>query len=345
MKKQSFKLFSLVLFVTTFIFSSCSLEVEPLVSDDDSGNSLELATISGVVVSPKGKAVRSATVEVVGNEKYNSITDTEGKFSFEVPTGEHTLKIYTGSGEVFNSSKSVEVEAKTNNSIGNIELSVAPQTRIAYVWGEYDNIQSIISNSLGYQIDSLSHSDMEDINNLRKYDVIFLNCGESGQGRMDGYSEQISTQEEMDVIRQNIGDYVAEGGKIYASDYAVGYVVPQCDSDFNYYLEFNNTLFSADILCFNLNGEVETVVANVIDKDLANIIGEEANIIYDLGEWATIIPAQNFAGNVLVEGDNSSVLAFSQNIGSGQILYTTFHNEANISDDMEAILEFFIYNF
>jgi hypothetical protein len=148
----------------------------------------------------------------------------------------------------------------------------------------------------------------------------------------------------MDDIRQNIGDYVVEGGKVYASDYAIGYISAKCESS-SYSLEFNNTVITAEEACFSLNGNAQTMIADVVDADLATIIGEEADIVYDLGGWAKITPAQSFVGNVLVEGENSSVLAFSQNIGSGQILYTTFHNEANISDDMEAILEFFIYNF
>ncbi|MFT5618346.1 MAG: hypothetical protein ACI85I_001579 [Arenicella sp.] len=161
---------------------------------------------------------------------------------------------------------------------------------------------------------------------------------------MNGYSGQTSTQEEMDDIRQNIGDYVAEGGKIYAFDYAIGYISPKCEVS-SYSLEFNNTVITSEEVCFDLIGESGTTMANVVDENLANIIGEEANIVYDLGGWSTITPTQKFAGNILVEGDDSSILAFSQKIGSGEVLYTTFHNEANISDDMEAILEFFIYNF
>jgi hypothetical protein len=102
MKKQSFKLFSFILLA--IVFSSCNLEIEPVDGDTVINNEPEFGVISGVVVSPTGKAIGNATVEVVENEKYNSKTDTEGRFSFEAPAGEQELRIFTGSGDVFSTS-------------------------------------------------------------------------------------------------------------------------------------------------------------------------------------------------------------------------------------------------
>lgn len=340
MKHQSCKFTAVVFFSFTLLLSGCKLEMEPYPTDDIVVSESGLGVISGKVVSPNGKAIGNATVEVVGNEKYNTKTDTEGDFSFEVPSGEQKLRIFTGSGEVFGSSKNVLVLSEKTVSLEPIPLDLFPSSKLAYVQGDYDHIESIITNTLGYEVALLEHAELENLDNLKKYDVVFFNCGYSGLS-----GDSASSQVQMDNIRKNIGNYVKGGGKIYASDYAFGYIAPQCETGYGNIFESNNIIIGKDEMCLAMNGNEQTITGDVADEDLANIIGEKAEIVFDLGGWAMVHPTPSFKGNVLVEGDNSAVLAFSQKIGEGQLLYTTFHNEANISEDMEAILEFFIHNF
>ena len=96
-------------------------------------------------------------------------------------------------------------------------------------------------------------------------------------------------------------------------------------------------------------GESGYYTVNVLDSGLQTLLGSSnADINYDLPSW--VVPASTASGEVLVRGsvlfyenwtnmvtkDVPLVIAGSDN---GRILYTSFHNEAQTTLDMDRMLE------
>ncbi len=301
----------------------------------------ETGIVTGTIVTPNGSKVGGATIEVASNSSYKTKTNNEGEFSFSVPSGEQRLKVFSGSGDIFRTSLNVSVTIDATANIGDIVLDNPGS--IAYLAGDYDNIQDIIDDSLGYSMVAISSEDLQNLNALNAYDLIFLNCGEFAVGNSSlGQTEQ-------DLIRSNLNSYITNGGKAYGSDWAITYFAPACTVDsleeIGINFEINNTIFGENDVCFKLIGVEQEVTANVVDANLSTLIGSTAEVNYDLPGWANIETGLSFSGNVLLSNPTLGIMAFDQSIGDGHVLFTTFHNEANITEDMEEILEYFIFNF
>ncbi|MCO4773763.1 MAG: hypothetical protein KDA24_27270, partial [Deltaproteobacteria bacterium] len=163
---------------------------------------------------------------------------------------------------------------------------------------------------------------------LADYDVIFFNCG---------MSETWGGQ--YDAIGANLDEYVRNGGNLYVSDLAFP-ILEAARPDF---LDMaGEDTFEAPRV-----GMQGTVLATVLDPVLSVYFGGRAvEIDYDLSGWAAVETVSPEAEVVLVgtvptfNGDinNAPVVAAMQLPGEGRMVYTTFHNEAQINADMEAIL-------
>ena len=323
-------LITLMILTMTIVFTGCQNDETAI-----------FGSLEGRVVSPSGKAVAGAIIELTDQTEITTRSDAGGRFTLSLPSGRQDLSIYTGSGAVFHSSIELDVTGGETTLAGNIILDDIGN--LGFVVGEYDNIQTIIRDSLGYQVDSIAHSDLSDINFLANYDVIFLNCGEvTISGLVMGFAS--FTQEEVEAMKGAIVQYIFNGGNIYASDYSIGYLASMC-YDTIPPLNPNNIYPDTDI-CFDLSGMTMQLNTEVVDPELVDIIGIDALIDYNLPVWAQLTAANSFNGNPLLRDPNSqAILAFNDQYGAGNILYTTFHNEANITEDMSAILEWYIYNF
>jgi hypothetical protein len=128
---------------------------------------------------------------------------------------------------------------------------------------------------------------------------------------------------------------VNNGGILYASDWALSVVEAMYPSD-----------VSGEIY-----GDVQSVTADLVDTDLASFIGKStASIQYDLPGWKTP-ETLSTAAKVLVRGDfvdgttthNDLPLAIVLSKGNGKVVFTSFHNEAGVTDDQIDVLRFFIY--
>ena len=218
----------------------------------------------------------------------------------------------------------------------------------------YDDMASVLGK-LGVTPDEITFEQMANVSNLEKYDAVYINCS--------GDAESPS-----DEVVSAVKEYVKGGGIVYASDFAAGVVNKAFPGKINFY---GGDVASAHV------GNTGDVAAKVVDSGLASVLGKTSvTINYDLGAWV-VVDSAGSGTRVLMTGDvptnsydasayqnldysdseklkeamekaqtSSStikdkplVLAFSE--GKGVVLYTTFHNEAQLTNDVEAIVSWF----
>jgi len=308
------------LVLASFLFiSSCSKEENNPVDARSSGT----GTVSGQVFSKNGiEKIQGAFVTVENmNNSPQAFTDLEGKYTLAgVPIGSQSLLIQKG---LF---KSIVVLTVSEGATVNVPSTHLESTgKLGFVYGSYDNIQHIIRNNLGYSIDSLNILDLRNAALLSNYKAIFINCGADEVLIYDGKG--------MDALKT----YIQNGGSVYASDWAG---------------EFVEFMFP-DKLNIETTGIDQVITANIIDANLKNFIGKETVAInYDLGGWGeisvvgqsvtTLLSAdyKDYMGNNLT----NKPLAILFSYGSGKVIYTSFHNEANVTSDAVKVLIGFLYS-
>ena len=167
--------------------------------------------------------------------------------------------------------------------------------------------------------DSLIYSSV-----LARYSAIFLNCG------MD-LSFLNSTS------ATTLRSYIAGGGRIYASDWAQAVV---------------REMFPTDVMGFQRIGNAQTIYGRVVDPSLRAFVAKDSvEIRYDLGIWE-ILDSLSIRPAILLRGDYSTSsgsrtnkpLAIIIDEGSGRVVYTTFHNEANVTTDAVKVLTYFLFS-
>lgn len=204
-----------------------------------------LATIVGKIFAPDGVTpVAGARIFIPAKSREGAAltettSDQGGNFTLpNVPAGEQNLMIMKGAW-----TKSITLNVTAGQEInlpaGDTTLPSNPNQgapRIAVVTGSFDELQDVLAKLgmgdidefgaliLGTETFTLYDGDgsleapyqdatvLNDPTELAKYDIIFLNCG---------LSEDLIQDPGM---LQNIRTFVANGGKIYATDWAYNYI-------------------------------------------------------------------------------------------------------------------------
>jgi len=309
-------------------------------------DNVALGDLQGRICAPDGEFWVQGAVVYVDTEwgRLSTTTDADGFFKLEgVPVGGHEVHIEKGS---FSASVSVVIQADELLQLANDEC--IGDVDIGVISGSYDNIQNIlqrlsipydeINGAWDYMGSEPEHvAFLKDPSRMAKYDILFFNCGID-----DSWTFEPS-------IIQNIKDYVENGGSIYASDQAY-YVL---EGPFPSAADFMGD--DADTWAAYV-GTMGHVTGDIRNPSLKTALGKEtADINYDLDSWASIRAAGN--AEVLIEGtfswmDMNSMdyspqshhgpLAVRYAAGSGLVLYTTFHNEPQITEDMDNLLKEFV---
>lgn len=132
-------------------------------------------------------------------------------------------------------------------------------------------------------------------------------------------------------------NFVAQGGSIYASDWA-GSVIEE--------------MYPKKIKFFGCEGEEQQINASITNPEIQALLGRKtATINFDLGAWAVI---DSVAAGVTVDlrGTVETYDGRKTNIplmvhfpdGKGNVVYTSFHNEAQVTDDMKKILDYLVFS-
>ena len=315
--------------------------------DDDGEDEDGTADVRGRVCDPSGDGWTvgaEAWVELDLNgdgtidQRISDETDAEGWFQLDgVMLGHHTVHIEKGS---FSTRIEVALTEPGLVELAEEECLQSDDINVAVITGQYDNIGAILSGmNVEYDaydgVSSSAYIDLlTDPDAMGEYDIIFFNCGID-----DGWLVRRSE------IGVNIASYVEGGGSIYASDWAYGFFEAAFPTAIDFYGD-DDTHGEAFV------GDTSRVDADVLDADMMALLGSnKAELRYDLGGW--VVPVSTLSTvQVMLRGDARLIyggvqanapLAMKLYRG-GTALYTTFHNEQQITLDMAALLEEIVLN-
>ena len=285
-------------------------------------------TVTGLVTAADGVTpIGDALVEVEGagvsayrtSAAPSTRTATNGTYTLlNVPVGPQVIVATRGAFQA-----KVTVTVQANQSVVAPGAKLASTGKLAFVKGDFDSIELIVQGVLGNPIEEIQATDLALSAVTSKYRMIFLNCG------LD--TDPLLTDPR---VVTNLRAFLQSGGTIYASDFAADYV---------------KALFAG--FTFGMTGDVQNTTGTVVDASLQAFVGKTSvAIVYDLPGWTDLltIPAN---ATVLLRGSYSASgsqrtdrpLAFVLPLGSGKLVFTTFHNETGATADQIAVLRHFIY--
>ncbi len=277
-------------------------------------------TVTGRIVAPNGSipAIGATAGFQVDGEDVWMLTEGNGDFALKLPPGNHDLSVLKGH---FVAHQTVTIGEGLTSDLGDIHLDTSG-VRLAVITGVYDDIGSMVSD-LGIPYDTFSRPEdiLGNAELLDQYHVVFANCG--------SVATTTSQNQYTTLQFSNTRDWISRGGTLYTSDWEYELfegVVPEA-------LNFSNS---------PKDGPVAQLNANVIDREIQMLLGgANADIYFDLAGWSTVESAG--AAMVLVDAKipgrtGRSPLAARMPLGDGKAIFTTFHNEEQLTEDMAGIL-------
>lgn len=259
-----------------------------------------------VMVKNGSKPVGGAVVFVLNDQSkmYYTRTDAEGNFSLKAPVGNRKLHIQMGGGANFRTVIPVTIVNGQTLTIDPGQCRLQQVANMAFVAGNYDVIESIVAD-LGYTVTELTDSDLENYATISQFDILFLNCGAK---------ETSST-----TVDANLANFVANGGSLYASDWAVAYLIG--GQRFSQMCNETGGFIPDDKLCAINNGVASTITgAQVTDPDFAASLGfSSLDIQYDLGSWEQINSYDADFWDVVVSNpaNNAPLMIKTKNFSGG----------------------------
>ncbi|MEW5849106.1 MAG: carboxypeptidase-like regulatory domain-containing protein [Myxococcota bacterium] len=315
--------------------------------------------LEGKVCAPnRATPIPDAVVSIDTDEgTFTARTDAKGQFTLiSVPAGKHTVR-YTA-GKFAGEKEEVEICADDTRIIGQAPGStVAPTLRasclpvnddqdLGVVTGSYDQIQEVL-NRLGFrnlalvtgEDGSWKNSLLQDFAELSKHDVVFINCGVGDAFFADAAESQVAVQ--------NLRQFVAGGGSVYASDWAYTVVEATWPEAIDYYGD--DAVFGAA----RGAAAAEDVTAVVAEPALRDALGtSQMKVNFNLGAWVAMVDAAP-STKVYVRGPATVgseqltnipyVAGFKPVGGGGNVIYTSFHQEAQTTRHMDMILELLVF--
>jgi hypothetical protein len=194
------------------------------------------------------------------------------------------------------------------------------ELKFGYVNGAFDSIEEIVAD-LGYNVDQLTVAQLGESAVTDQYSIIFLNCG------MDWPTA---------AAVANLRSFMEAGGLVYASDWSI---------------EWAEELLPTDFLASDGNNDQGTYPASVVDSDVALWLGGQTSIqlTFNLGGWERVT-SRSTRSQLLIQGTQGTlanqplaVMVMPAEWNDGGLVYTSFHNAAQVTDEQERILEYFVF--
>jgi len=249
---------------------------------------------------------------------------------------------------------------------------------IAVVTGDYDRIESLIG-SLGldytlYYGDEETVGDNPDhpmhakklignLDELRKYDMVFINCGFQFQSIWWGAGNPPTT------YVNNLRQFVDEGGRLYVSDWAFVSIMESWPEAIMFDLSLEPMYNCPDTVggCVMCGYGPYSTEATIQNPNMEALVGAKTvAVTYELDGWAIIggysPSAQShivgtiqstsglsaaYCPNPPIEIHNSPlVVSYKPNPTAGNVVFTTFHNveqEETLGEAMRLILKYLVF--
>lgn len=182
---------------------------------------------------------------------------------------------------------------------------------------KYDDMGAVLKK-MGLPFESINASLLNNKEKINTFDILFFNCG----GTPGCTKTSVKT----------VKNFIKNGGALYASDWSDAWI----EALFPDYVEFFK------------DGGSGKVNANVSDYDLIQFLGTpEITLNYDLGSWHGVrkILKPDVVRTYMVREDSRNrkeSLLISFLYGDGFVIFTTFHNEKQVSALEYRLLEFLV---
>ncbi len=281
------------------------------------------------------------------------ISDTDGYFTIhDVPAGFHQLRVAMGSFEA-NYAIQINDGEISDFTAGQEKLCLsADELDIAVIDGEFDAIDRILTNlAIEHTLftdegdNSAAESLLLDSDRLDDFDILFINCGQ--QNLNFGWAENDPGAYHQ-RLADNLATFVERGGSLYVSDWAHFLV----ERAFPEAIRFSSDESNYEAAFRGAMGEF---TASIVDSRLRTAVGSDQVVIdFPLQGW--VVPeAVGSGSNVMVQGDIRLIggdvvndlpllVSFKPDSTSGTVLFTSFHNESQITDAIERILQFVVFS-
>ena len=298
----------------------------------------------------------------------------------DLPPGRH--QIYVEQSDAVHSFE-VEVEAgaiRALRNVGNLACDEPLPPRLAVITGEYDPVGGMLEE-FGVAYDtygpfvlvgerwSEAYDFLNNPERMQEYDVILFACGDldhdflaphirSGKSSHIGRSD-VSFDYSAAMYR-NLRRFVAQGGSVYASDWAWPVIEGVGKHFVNF---FGDEDKGREVLV----GAESKVTSTIDDAALSNFMGTAGTpVVFNLQGWA-VIDKVSLNSKVLLSadvevqlpGDRSSddrvsltreqlfdrplVIGTVPFVGGGTMLYTSFHHHAQPTEQMLSVLRYFLF--
>jgi hypothetical protein len=275
-------------------------------------------TIVGAVMSPSETVpIAGATVTVrVDDQEAMALSVERGCFYLNLPKGKHEIVIEKGR---YSSSLSAIVQEDEVTNLGAIGLDVG-DVKVAVVFGKYDNVGELISQlGIPYDLYTSPKDLFTSSETLEDYDAVFINCGTENTTVNNEYYTETEIS--------NVKTWVEAGGTIYISDW-------------EHALFTGITPNSASFMHEPRVGPSGVVEATILDRNIMALLGtEQLDIHFQLAGWAVIDEVDE--GSALLEADiddQRHPLAVIDWPGQGRVIYTSFHNEEQLTVEIQTVL-------
>ncbi|ADH85300.1 hypothetical protein [Desulfurivibrio alkaliphilus] len=372
-----------------FVGCSSSSSSSKKKDDDDNGNGADpIVTgevLSGVLYAPNGSTpIPNATVYIPSSGSTSSLaarqaatcpepteawvawtcTDEEGSYELTVPAD------YAQTGEEVTIKATKDAwSVQTTLVIGQSADMVFSATvaegaaNIAVIQGAYDSIENVLAklglgevNDVGQLVTGTQTFDLYASNaaselfeevtpgvyKIDEYDIVYVNCGASSAG----------------VNNEVLRDYVAQGGRLYATDLASPFVI----QPFEEYVErIASGPGGAQPESEVVYAPLAKWLASVTCTDGACIAPDHGIFLTGFaGGWHLLNPVDSAQGatvTTLVQGDLEGIITLDEPIqpltmrffhGDGVVVYSSYHTVSGTTGTeylpQERVLEYLFYN-
>lgn len=212
---------------------------------------------------------------------------------------------------------------------------------------EYDDMGKLLKKlGQGYEYTQIHLDDLADYDKISQFDVVFATCGTFTEAWLAARLNEKGARPNTEVRRANdamfekaresLRKYLASGKTLYASDQMYQLLR-------RVFEEYTNADPSSV-------GEAQSVEANVTDSGLSEQIGQRLSIKFDMPDW---YPARFSAPGqtVYLEGRYRTMngrmedapLLVKLPYEQGSLLFTSFHNEKQNSEEEEKLLRYLVF--
>ncbi|MEW5847768.1 MAG: carboxypeptidase-like regulatory domain-containing protein [Myxococcota bacterium] len=316
--------------------------------------------ITGRICAPNGTtwlANARVWVDLTAGGTSETQTDPEGRFTLTaIPVGLYTVHVAAGSFTT--EIPDVRVREDLVTEVGDAPETCVPvvDPKVAVVSGRYDDIGSVLVRLGLDEIDTYNGENgnfastlLGDYSLMQQYDVIFFNCGIDESFLMNPGMRATAVA--------NLQQYVQSGKSVYASDWAYDLVEAAWPTYVDF-LDYDGEMNSAEL------GDADVVTADVVDAALGTALGHtQVEIKFNLAEWAVIsqvsgdttvyirgsawvctAPDPYYGCVEFAQVDNVPfTVGFHPGAGAGKVIYTSFHQEQQTTQDMDDILDMLVF--